>query len=568
MLIHDKWLILLLVAASIIERAHGSAPLEPTFVQQKDAKVVHNKDRSGGYGSSTFTSTTDYTLRSPNTNFTPYEIRGAAVDIAVDDRKERKPYEGILMGIRLTQEQSNIYQRALFHYSIRSGFIGLISSTVTSALTLILSSSSSEKKLSIYLVSNHLKSINKKILHLSLLLTVSVIETVWLYIHTLRTVRRVKFNILKGDGGFSSAASRAFIIEQLKHTLLNLPRPLRPALGAIPSRRKTYLTTTIVWMLLTPIWAVKNVYTFLNRFNNGLGNLLTIVASKSLPTIVARSYLPFVAVPGWALWNYFKAKKVMTEMMCFSLGGQIGVDIIRDCLFELERRVNDSGSSGRWRFREKQENFQSLSQNVKVAIVRACCISILTYSCVTPIPVITGDNNRPTHLRRHAALEAMLEGANQMTGYVCDGLDDLDSVDVFVKDVLPSLTRVEQVAVIKVLALGLVINGSVSIKDKIIFARALRACGETELNSIDLDRIEKEFRRGNLTAEVFRFTFKDEEEQAYVSDNFEKLKERGRGGRRQLIGKRAGFKLKRIGQRAEANAIRGREYVRMFLLRR
>ena len=209
-----------------------------------------------------------------------------------------------------------------------------------------------------------------------------------------------------------------------------------------------------------------------------------------------------------------------------------------------------------------------MSQNVKVAIVRACCISILTYSCVTPIPVITGDNNRPTHLRRHAALEAMLEGANQMTGYVCDGLDDLDSVDVFVKDVLPSLTRVEQVAVIKVLALGLVINGSVSIKDKIIFARALRACGETELNSIDLDRIEKEFRRGNLTAEVFRNTFKDEEEQAYVSDNFEKLKERGRGGRRQLIGKRAGFKLKRIGQRAEANAIRGREYVRMFLLRR
>lgn len=122
-------------------------------------------------------------------------------------------------------------------------------------------------------------------------------------------------------------------------------------------------------------------------------------------------------------------------------------------------------------------------------------------------------------------------------------------------------------AVIKVLALGLVINGSVSIKDKIIFARSLRACGEVELNSIDLNRIVREFRKGNLTAEVFRSAFKETEEddEEYINSNNVRMKERGRGGRRQLIRKRAGFKLKRIGQRAEANAVRGREYIRVLL---
>lgn len=342
-----------------------------------------------------------------------------------------------------SETSSSIYHNPNFFASLVLSPLGLISSTITSLLTLLLSQPLSRKS-SLYFITNQ-KHISKRSLHLSLLLSVSILETVWLYVHTLRTVNRVKKKVLGSNSrftkgftkGFTNSASRAFIVEQLKHTLLNLPRPLRPALSSIPSRRKTYLTTTIMWMLLTPIWAVKNIYVFLNRFNNGLGNILTIIASKSLPTIMARSYLPFVAVPGWAAWNYFKAKKVMTEMMCFSLGGQIGVDIIEDILVELEGRLEKK--KGLWRF--KKDLRRNLSDNVKVAIVRSCCLSILTYSCITPLPIITGDNNRPTHLRRHAALEAMLEGANRMTGYVCDGVEDLDSVDVFVEEVLPGLER-------------------------------------------------------------------------------------------------------------------------------
>jgi len=106
---------------------------------------------------------------------------------------------------------------------------------------------------------------------------------------------------------------------------------MRPALSEIPARGRGTIVMRIIESILAPMWALKQVWTALNRYNNGLKTVLTIVASKTLPTVVARSYLPFAAVPGWALWNYIKAKKVMTECMCFALGPTMA----RDCIDQL-----------------------------------------------------------------------------------------------------------------------------------------------------------------------------------------------------------------------------------------
>jgi len=120
-----------------------------------------------------------------------------------------------------------------------------------------------------------------------------------------------------------------------------------------------------------------------------------------------------------------------------------------------------------------------------------------------------GDSNRPTHLHRHAALEALLEHANRQLGYPCKGIKDLDSVDEFLYATLPNLRKQHQLVVVKVLALGLVINGSISTKDRIIFGRALRAVGGSVFNRVDLTKVVREFQKGMMSQDDFEKVFEE-----------------------------------------------------------
>lgn len=262
--------------------------------------------------------------------------------------------------------------------------------------------------------------------------------------------------------------------------------------------------------IVAPLWAVKQVWTALNRYNNGLKMILTIVASKTLPTVVARSYLPFAAVPGWALWNYLKARKVMTECMCFALGPTMAVDVLNEIFKKaLSQTPSPSRLSSILSGSSRATHPSQLPDSLKQSIVRACAISILTYSANTPYPVIKGDSKRPAHLHRHAALEALLEHANTELDHPCKGVKDLDSVDVFIKVTLPGLRKSHQLTVLKVLALGLVINGSITLQDKIIFGRALRAVGGSVFNQVNLSMVEREFQRGRLSADSIERVFEE-----------------------------------------------------------
>ncbi|GMH61391.1 hypothetical protein TrRE_jg8783 [Triparma retinervis] len=332
----------------------------------------------------------------------------------------RKPFQGILMGIRLNETQSVQYRRAVLHYSLRSAFIGSLSATVTSSFELALSGKSSTRRVALLGFSNALRRVDRRFLHILALVLPALAETLSLYVHTLRTANRIKARTL-GDGGgqYDRELTKLFVMEQLRHALLGLPRPLRPALSEIPAKGRGTIAMRVIASIAAPLWAVKQIWTALNRYNNGLKTILTI------------------------------------------------------------------------------------------SIVRACAISILTYSAATPYPVIKGDSDRPTHLHRHAALEALLEHANTELGHPCKGVRDLDSVDAFIEVALPGLKKSHQLTVLKVLALGLVINGSVSMKDKIIFGRALRAVGGSVFNRVDLSMVVREFQRGRLSADSIERVFEE-----------------------------------------------------------
>ena len=159
--------------------------------------------------------------------------------------------------------------------------------------------------------------------------------------------------------------------------------------------------------MLIPLWAIKQVWVAVNRFNNGMKTLITMGATQLLPTVVARTYLPFAAVPGWAMWNYFKARKVMTECMCFALGPQMAVDCL-DNILDDARSAHAPSRLGSL-VGKQRSSMRSLPPELKQALVRACAISILTYSCMTPLPLINGDSSRPAHLRRHAGESPAIE---------------------------------------------------------------------------------------------------------------------------------------------------------------
>ena len=538
----------------------------------------------------------DFTTRDPNAYFIPYELRSLGKHLNVTQWTVAGRFKGIMMGVRLTEEQSVQYQRALMHYCLRSAFMGIISATTTSIFELALSKGSRKKAL--FSFSNAMKRVDKRVLHFLALAIPALVETLSLYVHTLRTVHRIKGKVmgkkyLKMQSDNSRAASKAFVIEQLKHSLLGLPRPKRPALSAIPI--KTGVTQRLINLVLIPLWALKQVWAAVNRFNNGLKTIITIVATQSLPTVVARSYLPFAAVPGWAMWNYFKvrrrakratregvflqqykspsfapcrlspplpydqstfnpllqARKVMTECMCFALGPQMAVDCLDDILDDA--RNSHAPSTLGALIGKQRSSVRKLPPELKKALVRACAISILTYSSMTPLPLLNGDASRPTHLRRHAALEALLEQCNRVLGHPCRGVNDVDSVDGFIYDVLPALEYQDQLTALKVLALGLVINGSVSPKDKLIFARALRAVGLTRLSRINLNAIEAEFQRGRLSPSVMREAFKGLEGGADEEDAVKARRQRRRDRRR----------LRR--RWAKDNVVRTREYVKVLL---
>ena len=179
----------------------------------------------------------DFASRDPNAFFIPYELRSLAKDANITGMTVRGNFKGIMMGVRLTEAQSVKYQRALLHYCLRSAFIGTISATTTSLFELALSKGS--RKEALFSFSNAMKRVDRRVLHFLALAIPALVETLSLYVHTLRTVHRIKgFTLgkqyLQVQSKNERAASKAFVIEQLKHSLLGLPRPKRPALSAIP----------------------------------------------------------------------------------------------------------------------------------------------------------------------------------------------------------------------------------------------------------------------------------------------------------------------------------------------
>ena len=124
---------------------------------------------------------------------------------------------------------------------------------------------------------------------------------------------------------------------------------------------------------------------------------------------------------------------------------------------------------------------------------------------------------------------------------------DLDSVDVFLAS-LRKLPPGDRLVVVKVLCLGLVINGSVNLADKVILARALQAASILTLTvvwGIDLKLIERSFRRGVLDVGVVRTAFANlDRREAKAGRGWKSWWEKGGGGGERVVGRRERMRRK------------------------
>jgi len=362
-----------------------------------------------------------------NNAFIPSELREltATVDQTNAARSvggSASSFEGISMGIRLDPVQAVLYRRALFHYCSRSSFMGVIAALTTSSLQLWLSRSTRNQRAVFFRFTPVFRKIyQKRLLNILFIVIPVLLESLAQYVHTLRTIHRMDRTIFHahGSGRLTNAASRAFVLEQLRHTLLGLPRPVRPPLSnadRLVSRQTSWLTRWTVWFLV-PLNVLKSLYALLKRYNNGLSLIFVSLAQQTLPTMVARAYTPFAAVPAWGLWNWFKANTVLTECICVQVGPQMAVDVVDELLYDLKRSHEAKGIAKLVGLKGVSR-LAELPEDVKICLVRACAVCILVYSCKTPIPVIRGDQVRParpiittTHPSSHSLTHVLVGSA-------------------------------------------------------------------------------------------------------------------------------------------------------------
>ena len=476
------------------------------------------------------------TANNYNVNFTPYEFRTRALAL-IPPTYPTGNFEGIVMNVTFTNQTCASFKAAKTTFALSCAFLGATMATITSTIELLFSdhpvSVETGKKIygkSLFKLSNSIKGSKKTLTHVFLLLFITVLES-FFFLHLAMTtlngfVSKLPQGMLNDHPAFHDEAAAAhFVIEQLKHVFLSIPRPKRPALSSIPrktlrsyrsmsrgaryvvvedsqeleghdlqTRRYVALQTSIryyvdAWkstssmMKLTifsslvdlgalPINIFRQIWAILNKINNPLKFLVAYVISTLLPRVAARAYAPFAAVPVWALWNVRKANMLMNEGMSFAVGPTTVTTILQHLIVQNNNKTTNE------------------------MVIRACCLAILNFSCASPFPLLLpNDIRRPLHLRRHPALEACLEFSNNLLNHPAINIDDVDSVEVFLLT-LPTMTFSAQKLVLKVLLLGLTCT-QVSLGGKVLLARALKAC-EISNAKIDFKRMERLYNEGKM----------------------------------------------------------------------
>jgi len=177
----------------------------------------------------------------------------------------------------------------------------------------------------------------------------------------------------------------------------------------------------------------------------------------------------------------------------------------------------------------------------RLLALRAVSLSILTYSCASPFPLLLEDDiRRPDHLRRHPALESMLHSAKEILDFHGNEVDDIDSVDAFLR-VLPKHDLNDRLFALKILVLGLCATSPMTWGGKTLLSRAIKVSNLHATKRISFDTVSKNFFDGVLTIEHVQDSLKFLEENSH--DDGDKKEQDLKHRRRPLFRRRKRYNI-------------------------
>jgi hypothetical protein len=263
----------------------------------------------------------------------------------------------------------------------------------------------------------------------------SIFEIGFLYWDALRSVYRLAaaaglpLKAVEGEGVASALARAA----------LELPNPPDPVLGVDPSREASKLRLVAVALLYKGKIALTSF-------------LLKMLIRRVLTRALARTVLPFVAVPVTAAWNGLVTWLVVREARIRAMGPSA----VQEALPELLPSRPASSKEGE-------------------VLVRAVASSIV----------------RKQNL--HPNLHHLLVTVHQAVG--AGEVADVDSPERFIQE-LRMLPEEARPAALRLLAVAVVIDGRTSARERRLFAQAAQLCGEAPAGGV-LDALRGAFLAGD-----------------------------------------------------------------------
>jgi hypothetical protein len=198
-----------------------------------------------------------------------------------------------------------------------------------------------------------------------------------------------------------------------------------------------------------------------------------IVLRRVVSRSAVKGVFPLIGLPIVAFWNAVLANQVMHAVRTVALG-RLCIIPATDSLLgmhqELSRQVEagvelqkavELSRTKSFAMANPESSFDSLAMpdQLKAAILRAVAVAVVSAREFHPNLEL---------LMKHMVFRLRIDP---------ETITELDSVDLFLKSCMPSLSRIDSYTVLSVLALALTLDGELAVSEKIFMKSAQAAAG-------------------------------------------------------------------------------------------
>ncbi len=224
--------------------------------------------------------------------------------------------------------------------------------------------------------------------------------------------------------------------------------------------------------------------------------LAQIILRRVVSRSAVKGVFPLIGLPIVAFWNAVLARQVMHAVRTVALG-RMCITTVTDTLLGMHQELSRQVAAGvelqkavelsrakSFAVASPENSFDALAMpdSLKAAILRSVSVAVVSSR------------------EFHPNLELLMKHLIFRLRINPETIPELDNIDLYYKSCLPSLSRVDSYTVLTFLAFALLLDGDLTVTNKIFIKRAQTCCGLTP-NLAGLNRIADKFENLSLHAE-------------------------------------------------------------------